>query len=133
MWTLPGMAFAGALGTISAGLRFGARRAPGSCPAHTLLLSGAIVNAVLGSLLMFLVSVAQFGGPAQRGVVAAGQSASLRWATAAGGGVVVAAGLVVTVLLARDLNLMSLGEEPAAHLGLPVERTRSSSSFWWPR
>jgi iron complex transport system permease protein len=38
--------------------------------------------------------------------------------------VVVAMGLVVTVLWARDLNLMSLGEEPAAHLGLHVERTK---------
>jgi iron complex transport system permease protein len=34
---------------------------------------------------------------------------------------VVAAGLAASVLFARDLNLMALGEEPAAHLGLDVE------------
>ena len=37
---------------------------------------------------------------------------------------VVAAGLAISALFARDLNLMALGEEPAAHLGLDVERTK---------
>lgn len=31
--------------------------------------------------------------------------------------------LAMAFLLARDLNLLALGEEPAAHLGLHVERT----------
>ena len=33
-------------------------------------------------------------------------------------------GLAICVWLARDLNLMTLGEEAAAHLGLHVERTK---------
>ena len=37
---------------------------------------------------------------------------------------VVAAGLALSTLFARDLNLMTLGEEPAAHLGLDVEWTK---------
>ena len=37
---------------------------------------------------------------------------------------VVGVGTVVTVVLSRDLNLLALGEEPAAHLGLPVERAK---------
>jgi iron complex transport system permease protein len=37
---------------------------------------------------------------------------------------VVAAGLALSMLFARDLNLMALGEEPAAHLGLDVEWTK---------
>ena len=35
-----------------------------------------------------------------------------------------AAGLAVAILWARDLNLMALGDEPAAHLGLNVTRSR---------
>jgi iron complex transport system permease protein len=116
------MAFSGALGTILLVYAL-ARTAAGSVPAHTLLLSGAIVNAVLGALLMFLVSVAPsedlhnvvwwllgnlqvFDGQLLR-VVA----------------LVVVAGLAITVVGARDLNLLTLGEEPAAHLGLHVQRT----------
>ncbi len=38
---------------------------------------------------------------------------------------VVAAGLAVAILWARDLNLMALGDEPAAHLGLNVTRSRN--------
>jgi iron complex transport system permease protein len=39
-------------------------------------------------------------------------------------GLVVAIGVAVCTLLARDLNVMTLGEEAAAHLGLHVERTK---------
>ena len=34
------------------------------------------------------------------------------------------AGLALAILWARDLNLMALGDEPAAHLGLNVTRSR---------
>jgi iron complex transport system permease protein len=122
-WTLPGVAFAGALATIV--LVYGlARTASGAVPAHTLLLSGAIVNAILVSMLMFLISVA----PSEdlHNVVwwLLGNLQVFDWRLLRVVAVVVAAGLTVTVLFARDLNLMSLGEEPAAHLGLHVERTR---------
>ena len=37
---------------------------------------------------------------------------------------VVAVGLAVSALFARDLNVMALGDEPASHLGLDVEWTK---------
>lgn len=121
-WTLPGMAFAGALGTILLVYAL-ARTAAGGIPAPTLLLSGAIVNAVLGSLLMFLVSVT----PSEdlHNVVwwLLGNLQVFDWQLLRVVAMVVAAGLAMTVLCARDLNLLALGEEPAAHLGLHVERT----------
>jgi iron complex transport system permease protein len=123
VWTLPGMAFAGALGTILLVYAL-AETGAGAIPVHTLLLSGAIVNAVLASLLMFLVSVA----PSEdlHSVVwwLLGSLQVLDWPLLRVAGGVVAAGLVVCVLLARDLNLMTLGEEAAAHLGLNVEQTK---------
>jgi iron complex transport system permease protein len=36
----------------------------------------------------------------------------------------VAIGLAAAIVFSRDLNLMTLGEEPAAHLGLNVEQTK---------
>lgn len=122
-WTLPGAAFLGGLATVLLVYAL-ARTAGGAVPIHTLLLSGVIVSAVLGSLLMFLVSRAS----AQElhnvvwwllGNLQAEDWDLLRAVTA-----VVAVGLAVAILLSRDLNLMTLGEEPAAFLGLRVERTK---------
>jgi iron complex transport system permease protein len=123
VWTLPATAFAGALGTIL--LVYALARTPtGTVPIQTLLLSGVVVSAVLGSILMFVVSVA----PAEKlhsvvwwllGNLQIFDGGLLRVVSA-----VVAAGLAVSALFARDLNLMALGEEPAAHLGLDVQWTK---------
>ena len=122
-WTLPAAAFAGVLATILLVYAL-ARTSTGTAPVQTLLLSGVVVSAVLGSILMFVVSVA----PAEKlhGIVwwLLGNLQVFDWGLLRVVSAVVAAGLAVSVLLARDLNLMALGEEPAAHLGLDVPRTR---------
>jgi len=121
-WTLPATAFAGALGTIL--LVYALARTPrGTAPVQTLLLSGVVVSAVLGSILMFVVSVT----PSEKlhSVVwwLLGNLQIFDWGLLRIVSAVVAAGLAVSVLFARDLNLMALGDEPAAHLGLDVEWT----------
>lgn len=122
-WTVPGMAFAGALGTIVL-VQTLARTRAGAMPVETMLLAGVTVSAILNSLLMFLVSVA----PSDKlhGVVwwLLGNLFAAEWRQAAPMAVVVVPGLAVSILLARDLNLMALGDAPASHLGLNVERSR---------
>ena len=122
-WTVPGMAFAGALGTIFL-VQALARTPTGAVPVETMLLAGVTVAAVLNSLLMFLVSIA----PSDKlhGVVwwLLGNLQPLGWTLPTTVGAVILAGLVVSILWARDLNLMALGDDPAAHLGLNVERSR---------
>jgi len=123
-WTVPAMAFAGALGTIF--LVYGlARDRSGAAPVHTLLLSGVMVNAVFGSLLMFLVSLST--SDALHNVIwwLLGSLQVLEWSLLPAPAIVVGCGLVVTVALSRDLNVITLGEEPAAHLGLNVERAKT--------
>ena len=119
-WTLPGMAFVGAIGTILVVYTL-ARTATGAVPASSLLLSGVVVSTMLGSLLMFLVSAA----PSEKlqnvvwwllGDLQVFDGGLLR--IVAG---VVAAGVVFSTFFARDLNLLALGEEAAGHLGLDVE------------
>lgn len=122
-WMLPATAFAGALGAIV--LVYAMAREPdGTLPVQTLLLSGVIVSAVLGSVLMFLVS----SSPAEslHDVVwwLLGNLQIFDWGLLRIIAAVVLAGVLLTVLLARDLNVMTLGEEGAAHLGLHVKRTR---------
>ncbi len=119
LWTVPGMAFAGALGTILL-VQALARALSGAAPVETMLLAGITISAVLNSLLMFVVSVA----PSDKlhGVVwwLLGNLQVFEWRLLAIVAVVVAAGLAVAILWARDLNLMALGDESAAHLGLNV-------------
>jgi iron complex transport system permease protein len=122
-WTLPATAFAGALVTIL--LVYALARTPtGTAPVQTLLLSGVVVSAVLGSILMFVVSMS----PSEKlhGIVwwLLGNLQVFDWGLLRIVSAVVAAGLAVSILFARDLNLMALGEEPAAHLGLDVEWTK---------
>jgi iron complex transport system permease protein len=123
IWTLPGMAFAGALGTIMLVYAL-AQTGAGAIPVHTLLLSGTIVNAVLGSMLMFLVSVAPSDDLHNVVWWLLGSLQVFDWQLLRIVGLVVAIGVAVCTLLARDLNVMTLGEEAAAHLGLHVERTK---------
>jgi len=101
-----------------------ARTAAGAVPVHTLLLAGVVVSAVLGSLLMFLVSISSSENLHSVVWWLLGNLQIFDWGLLEVVAAVVAAGLAVTMLLARDLNVMTLGEEPAAHLGLEVERTK---------
>ena len=123
LWAVPGMAFVGALGTILL-VQALARTPSGAVPVQTMLLAGVTVSAVLNSLLMFVVSVA----PSDKlhGVVwwLLGNLQVGDWRLLEIVAAVVAAGLAVAILWARDLNLMALGDEPAAHLGLNVTRSR---------
>ena len=123
-WMVPGMAFAGALGTIVL-VYLLAPRSVGISSSHTLILAGVVVSTVLGSVLMFIVSIA----PSERmhGVVwwLLGSLQVLDWRLLRIVSAVVGSGLAFSILCSRDLNLMSLGEEPAAHLGLNIERTRN--------
>ena len=123
IWVLPGLAFVGALGTIVLVYAL-ARTARGGVPVHTLLLSGVIVNAVLGSILMFIVSVSSADDLHSVVWWLLGNLQISDWRLLEVVSAVVIGGICVTGLLARDLNVMTLGEEPAAHLGLHVERTK---------
>ncbi len=123
-WTIPALAFAAGLGTIF--LVYGlARGRSGAAPVHTLLLSGVMVNAVFGSLLMFLVTRSNSEEDLHNVIWwLLGNLQILDWGLLRASATVVAGGLIVTTLLSRDLNVMTLGEEPAAHLGMNVERAK---------
>ena len=125
IWVLPAGAFAGALLTMLLVERLA--RIGGRLPVHALLLAGVVVGAICGSLLMFLVSTASMESSRRLHdivwwLLGNLQISDLSLLAATAG--VVAAGVALASVLSRDLNLMVLGEEPAAHLGLGVERTK---------
>ncbi len=122
-WSIPGLAFAAGLGTIVLVYAL-SRTTGGLVPIHTLLLTGVIVNAIFGSLLMFMASASTSENLHNVVWWLLGSLQIFDWSLLRLTAVVVVGGLTVTLIFARTLNLMTLGEESAAHLGLRVERTK---------
>jgi iron complex transport system permease protein len=122
-WALPAAAFIGAAASMALVYALARSRA-GATPMHTLLLSGVVVSALLGSLLMFLVSLST--AAEMHNVVwwLLGNLQVFDAALLLLVACVIGAGVLVAALLARDLNVLALGEGPAAHLGLNVERAK---------
>ena len=114
-------AFAGAIVTIGAVYALGGGGE--SAPTERLILAGVIVNAFLGSTIIFLLTLASDSG--LRGIYSwligdlSGATTDL-----APVAVVVAVGVTCILLSARSLNLMMLGERDAAALGVSTARVK---------
>ena len=117
---LPGAAFAGAL---AAALFIWLLAAVAGLSRTTLILAGVTVSSILTACmntLKLLFPDAAVGSTAfllgtLSGVTTAQVQRALPW---------LAAGFVLAALLAADLNVLQLGEDMAAGLGLPVARVR---------
>ena len=117
---LPGAAFAGAL---AAALFIWMLAAVAGLSRTTLILAGVTVSSILTACmntLKLLFPDAAVGSTAfllgtLSGVTTAQVQRALPW---------LAAGFVLAALLAADLNVLQLGEDMAAGLGLPVARVR---------
>ncbi|MFD2670301.1 FecCD family ABC transporter permease [Marinicrinis sediminis] len=121
MWTIPVAAFAS--GLISLWIVWRLANVQGKLQLETLILSGVVVQAFLGSLVSFMVSLSDqvineivfwlLGSLAMRG-----------WSFTFVLVPYVGVGLIVLLMYARALNIFALGERQAAHLGIHVQRTR---------
>ena len=123
----PILAFWGALLTVL--FVYALARTDGQTPVVMLLLAGVVVNSILVAVQTLLLTLQP---PAQ----ATGFLSLFNWlsggiAVAGWSSLVLVAGLIIVgiisaFLLADRLDVFSLGEESAAHLGLRVERIK----FW---
>jgi iron complex transport system permease protein len=120
-WTIPIVAFGTGLVSLLIVLRLA--QIDGKLKMETLILSGVIMQAFLGAIVSFMVSLSTsvineivfwlMGSLAMRGwnyslVIAP------YWLL----------GFMVLLGYARSLNLFALGERQASHLGVSVERTK---------
>jgi len=120
-WTIPVVAFGTGLLTLALVLRLG--REQGKLRMETLLLSGVVLQAFLGSVVSFMVSLSN--QVVNQIVYWLMGSLSLHgWPYTAALLPYLAVGFVVLVGCSRPLNLFALGERQAAHLGVRVERTK---------
>ena len=121
-WSVAAAAFAA--GLITTLLVYVLARSEGRTEVVTLVLTGVAINAFAGGLIAFLIFVAE---PNARDQVVFWQLGSLNGATWSAVAVVAPMALVGILgaqTIASKLDLLALGEGPARHLGVDVERLR---------
>ena len=123
-FALPLAAFAGALSAVL-GVYFIAG-ASGRASLHGLLLTGIAVSALAGALTsMLLVATEEFRVKTVLFWLAGGLDGR-GWTHVQAAAAFVLSGVALLVLLGRPIDVLSLGEDEAASLGLPVRATRLS-------
>ncbi len=122
-WALPAAAFAGALLAVVVVYRL-ALVAGGALDSRILLLAGVVVSAFAGALVAGVLAVSEASQVKTATLWLMGGLGGVGWAGVLALTVYALPGLAVVVGESRALNLLSLGEETAQHLGADVARTK---------
>ena len=92
-----------------------------------MLLGGIAIAALAGALSGILIYMANDAELRDLTFWGLGSLAGATWDKVALGGALIVLALVATPFLARALNGLALGEGPAAHLGLPVQKMKNAA------
>lgn len=122
-WTVPIAALAGGLGALAMVYRLSAVAGRRLDP-MVLILAGVIVSAFTGALMMAILSLSDAVRLRNAFLWLLGGFSGASWTSLAVYAGYAAAPVVLLLSAARALDLISLGEEPAQALGLPVLRIR---------
>lgn len=122
-WTTAVAAFAG--GLVTTGLVYLMSRSEGRTEVVTLILTGIAVNAVAGALIGLLVFVADDEARTAMAFWNLGSLNRAGWGAVAVATPCLLVGSLLALRHRHALDLLSLGERPARHLGVDVERTRA--------
>ena len=120
---LPAFAFLGAIG--AAFLVYGIAVVGGHFSMATLLLAGVAVNAFLGAVVSSIILL-QSDNEALRGILfwLAGGLDSRSWEHVRIAAPLIVGSTLLLLLMARDLNLLMLGDDEARSMGVRVGATR---------
>ncbi|MFE9764843.1 FecCD family ABC transporter permease [Streptomyces sp. NPDC005808] len=122
-WTVPAFAFVSGLGTVL--LVYAMSRSGGRTEVVTLILTGIALNAFAGALIgLFIFFAESTAAVNQITFWQLGSLAQATWPKVLAVLPCAVAGLALAPLYARRLDLLALGERPARHLGVDVERLR---------
>jgi iron complex transport system permease protein len=121
---LPAFACLGAGASLAAIYALTTRR--GRTPVSMLLLAGVALNSLLASATAFVISLSWVRYEVAQEVIfwLMGGLDDRSWTHVAMAAPPIAAGLAAALVLARDLDLFSTGEDSAVSLGLDVERAK---------
>jgi iron complex transport system permease protein len=124
-YAVPGSAFGGALFTLF--LVYFIARVEGRAPTNTMLLAGVIVSSFFSAVIMFLISATS---DEQIYNVTFWLMGNLEYMASQSLGVIflfLMVGGGILLALARDFNLLALGEETASELGVDVEKVKKTA------
>ncbi|MES5825093.1 iron ABC transporter permease [Streptomyces sp. RG80] len=121
-WTVSAFAFVAGLATVL--IVYVMSRSGGRTEVVTLILTGIAVNAFAGALIGLFLFFADTAAVNQVAFWQLGSLAQATWPKVLAVLPCAVLGLAVAPLYARRLDLLSLGERPARHLGVDVERLR---------
>ncbi len=119
---VPPASFVGAILTV--GLLLAVAGPRGRLSPTTLLLTGVVFNAFASAAIVFLASSAGLADGARIFLWLIGNLSDARVDVAGWVAVFLVGGLACAIPLARSLDLLALGEDPAAQLGVDVERAK---------
>lgn len=123
IYAVPLAAFVGGAGTTFLLYRVSTRH--GATSVATMLLAGIALGAMAGAfsgILVFWSDDSQLRDLTFWGL---GSLAGATWTKILAAGPIIMVVLLCTSLMARNLNAMALGEAPARHLGVPVQRFKN--------
>lgn len=121
-FTVPAVAFVTGLAAVL--LVYAMSRSGGRTEVVTLILTGIALNAFTGALIGLFLFFADSAAVSQITFWQLGSLAQATWPKVLAVLPCAAAGLALAPLYARRLDLLALGERPARHLGVDVERLR---------
>ncbi|MDB1087826.1 iron ABC transporter permease [Streptomyces sp. ACA25] len=121
-WTVTACAFVSGLLTVL--LVYALSRSGGRTEVVTLILTGIAVNAFAGALIGLFIFFADNAQLTEITFWQLGSLAQATWPKVLAVAPCALLGLAVAPLYARRLDLLALGERPARHLGVDVERLR---------
>ncbi|MFF4607575.1 FecCD family ABC transporter permease [Streptomyces sp. NPDC001339] len=121
-WTVTVCAFGAGLLTVLA--VYALSRSGGRTEVVTLILTGIAVNAFAGALIGLFLFTADTAQITQITFWQLGSLAQATWPKVLAVLPCAVVGLAMAPLYARRLDLLALGERPARHLGVDVERLR---------
>lgn len=121
-WSITAAAFVGGVVTVFA--VYLASRHDGRTEVITMVLTGIALNALTGAVLGLLTYYSDDAQLRSITFWTLGSTAQATWPKVAVVAPLALFGAVVAPMFARRLDLLTLGDGPARHLGVDVERTR---------
>jgi iron complex transport system permease protein len=121
-WTLPLAAFLG--GLLAVVVVYSSSRSNGRTEVLTLILMGIALNALASAAIGFLAYVADDASLRSLASWTLGSLAQATWGKVGVVAPVALVGVIGALSLSRTLDLLSLGDHQARHLGVSVERAR---------
>ncbi|GGA39006.1 FecCD family ABC transporter permease [Pelagibacterium lentulum] len=125
IYSIPLAAFGG--GALTTIILYRVSTSRGQTAIATMLLAGIAIGALSGAVTGMLVYIANDAQLRDLTFWGLGSLAGANWTKILAAGPLMVAGIVVSMMLWRGLNALTLGEASAHHMGIDVQRLKNTA------